>query len=134
MKTNYDQPQLRDRLKKKIVAGDKGGKRGQWSARKAQLLAAEYKKAGGGYLKNKRTKPQKSLVQWTREEWTTADHKRAIRPGGTNRYLPEKAWAKLNPGQKQATNRKKEQASRQGKQFVPNTLAARRARHLAVRS
>ena len=30
-------------------AGTRGGKAGQWSARKAQLLASEYKKAGGGY-------------------------------------------------------------------------------------
>ena len=133
VRANYDQPQLRERLKRKIVAGSKGGKPRQWSARKAQLLATEYKKAGGGYLKGTRTQPQKHLVQWTQEEWTTADHQRAIRPGGTRRYLPKKAWAKLSPGQKQSTNRKKVQASRQGKQFVPNTPAARRARRSAAR-
>ena len=33
----------------KIKSGSKGGSAGQWSARKAQLLASEYKKAGGGY-------------------------------------------------------------------------------------
>jgi hypothetical protein len=46
---NYTQPALRKRLFEKIKAGTKGGKAGQWSARKAQLLASEYKKAGGGY-------------------------------------------------------------------------------------
>jgi len=33
----------------KIKAGTKGGKSGQWSARKAQMLAKEYKANGGGY-------------------------------------------------------------------------------------
>ena len=46
---NYTKPKLRERLFKKILAGTRGGKKGQWSARKAQLLASEYKKAGGGY-------------------------------------------------------------------------------------
>ena len=46
---NYTKPGLRKRLFNKIKAGIKGGKAGQWSARKAQMLAKEYKAAGGGY-------------------------------------------------------------------------------------
>ncbi len=46
---NYTKPTMRKRLFSKIKAGTKGGKAGQWSARKAQLLASEYKKSGGGY-------------------------------------------------------------------------------------
>ncbi len=46
---NYTKPTMRKRLFSKIKAGSKGGRPGQWSARKAQLLANEYKKAGGGY-------------------------------------------------------------------------------------
>jgi hypothetical protein len=46
---NYTKPGMRKSLFNKIKAGSKGGEPGQWSARKAQLLAAEYKKAGGGY-------------------------------------------------------------------------------------
>jgi len=46
---NYTKPTMRKRLFNKIKAGTKGGKSGQWSARKAQMLASEYKKAGGGY-------------------------------------------------------------------------------------
>ena len=46
---NYTKPGMRKRLFESIKAGGKGGAPGQWSARKAQLLAAEYKKAGGGY-------------------------------------------------------------------------------------
>lgn len=47
----YTKPTLRKRLFERIKAGDKGGAPGQWSARKAQLLAAEYKRSGGGYKK-----------------------------------------------------------------------------------
>lgn len=46
---NYTKPGLRKQLFNKIKAGTKGGDAGEWSARKAQLLATEYKKAGGGY-------------------------------------------------------------------------------------
>jgi hypothetical protein len=46
---NYTKPTMRKRLFEKIKAGSKGGKPGQWSARKAQLLAKQYKAKGGGY-------------------------------------------------------------------------------------
>lgn len=46
---NYTKPTMRKRLFNKIKAQGKGGKPGQWSARKAQLLAKAYKAAGGGY-------------------------------------------------------------------------------------
>ena len=46
---NYTKPTMRKRLFRKILAGSKGGRAGQWSARKAQMLARAYKKAGGGY-------------------------------------------------------------------------------------
>ena len=46
---NYTKPTMRKNLFNKIKAGGKGGSPGQWSARKAQMLAQQYKKAGGGY-------------------------------------------------------------------------------------
>ena len=46
---NYTKPTMRKRLFQQIKSGGKGGKPGQWSARKAQMLASAYKKAGGGY-------------------------------------------------------------------------------------
>ena len=46
---NYTKPGMRKSLFKRIKAGGKGGAPGQWSARKAQMLAMQYKKAGGGY-------------------------------------------------------------------------------------
>ena len=45
----YTKPAMRKALFKTIKAGTKGGDPGEWSARKAQLLAREYKKKGGGY-------------------------------------------------------------------------------------
>jgi hypothetical protein len=50
---NYTKPALRERLFKEIKAGGKGGNPGQWSARKAQMLAKKYKAAGGGYKTKK---------------------------------------------------------------------------------
>ena len=46
---NYTKPAMRKRMFNEIMAGGKGGKPGQWSARKAQMLAKRYKAAGGGY-------------------------------------------------------------------------------------
>ena len=46
---NYTKPAMRKRIFNRIKAGTKGGAAGQWSARKAQMLAQAYKKAGGGY-------------------------------------------------------------------------------------
>jgi hypothetical protein len=46
---NYDKPTMRKRIFERIKAGSKGGKPNQWSARKAQMLAREYKAKGGGY-------------------------------------------------------------------------------------
>ena len=45
---NYTKPSMRKRIFEKVKAGGKGGKPGQWSARKAQMVAKEYKAKGGG--------------------------------------------------------------------------------------
>mgnify|MGYP003676339559 FL=1 len=46
---NYTKPSMRKRLVAKIKSGGKGGNPGQWSARKAQMVAKQYKAKGGGY-------------------------------------------------------------------------------------
>lgn len=46
---NYTKPSMRKSLFRRIKAGTKGGRAGQWSARKAQMLAKQYKAKGGGY-------------------------------------------------------------------------------------
>ena len=70
--SKYTKPALRERIKKRITAGSKGGKPGQWSARKAQMVASEYKKAGGGY-KGGEGKKQKSLKKGGKEDWQTRE-------------------------------------------------------------
>jgi hypothetical protein len=70
--SKYTKPGLRESIKKRVMAGSKGGKPGQWSARKAQLTASEYKKAGGGY-KGGEGKSQKSLKKWGKEDWQTKE-------------------------------------------------------------
>ena len=106
----YTRPDLRDRLKRKIMAGSKGGKPGQWSARKAQLLAAEYDKAGGGYTGG-RSKSQQSLSRWTKQDWRTKSGKPALETG--ERYLPAKAIEKLSAAEYAATSRAKREATGQ---------------------
>ncbi|MBN8227063.1 hypothetical protein JYK02_06010 [Corallococcus macrosporus] len=129
----YTDPALRERLKKRIMKSDKGGRAGQWSARKAQLLATEYKKAGGGY-RGSRGSAQRHLDSWTKEEWGTQDGGTRARHGKTTaRYLPKEAWAHLTPSQKKATERRKRAGSKAGRQFVANTPAARRARKQATK-
>lgn len=128
---NYTKPGLRERIKSQVMAGSDGGKPGQWSARKAQLVAQKYKERGGGY-KGGKSEAQKSLSKWTKQEWTTSDGKPAERPGGTTRYLPKDSWKKLSPGERSATNAKKREGSREGRQFVANTEAAAEARKEAM--
>lgn len=118
--SNYTKPKLRERIKNRILRGTKGGKAGQWSARKAQLLVQAYEKAGGGY-KGGKTKGQSSLKKWTKEKWRTSDNSKSIQRGKkTKRYLPSRVWDKLSPAEKATANRTKAQGSKKGKQFVPN--------------
>jgi len=118
----YTRPDLRERLKRKIMAGSKGGNPGQWSARKAQLLAAEYEKAGGGYTGG-RSKAQRSLSRWTKQGWRTKSGKPSLKTG--ERYLPAKAIEKLSAAEYAATTRAKRRAtgqySRQPKRIAEKT-------------
>ena len=124
---NYTKPELREKIKAEVMAGDKGGRPGQWSARKAQLVAHEYVAEGGGY-KHERNEAQEHLKEWGDEKWHTADGKPAIQGETTHRYLPDEAWKELSPAEKKATDEKKVRGSRKGKQFVANTEKAKDAR------
>jgi hypothetical protein len=129
---NYTKPELREKIKKQVLAGDKGGRPGQWSARKAQLLAHEYEAKGGGY-KRPRSTAQKSLKKWGDEQWHTANGKQAVQGGETHRYLPDAAWKKLSPKQRKATDARKVKASKSGRQYVANTPAASKARKQSIK-
>ena len=129
--SRYTKPALRAKIVERVKAGSKGGKPGQWSARKAQLVASEYKKAGGGYRGGK-SASQSSLKKWTGEKWTTRDGKPAKRKTKSGqtvmaRYLPESAWKAMTPAQRKATDAKKRAGSKKGSQFVSNTKKAKAA-------
>lgn len=125
----YTEPELRRKLKEEIQASDKGGKKGQWSARKSQLLVHEYEKHGGGY-RGEKDEAAHSLEEWTDQNWQTqgGDTRARQDDGSTKRYLPEKAWDLLSDEEKHEAERKKEQGSKKGEQYVENTLAAKEAR------
>lgn len=124
----YTNPALRERIKKRIMASSKGGKPGQWSARKAQLVSLEYKKAGGGYSGAK-TKAQSSLSKWTKEEWGTKSGKPSLKTG--ERYLPKMARKALSDKEYEATSRAKREGMKKGKQFVsqPKKIAKKTAKY-----
>ena len=127
----YNKPEARERIKNRIMAGSKGGKPGQWSARKAQLLSQAYEKAGGGYSGAK-TEKQKSLSKWTKEKWGTKSGKPSTQgPKATGeRYLPEKARKSLTAAEYAATTKAKREGTKAGKQFVkqPKAIAKKTAR------
>ena len=68
--SKYTKPGLRKRIFNQVKAGSKGGKPGQWSARKAQMVAQKHKAQGGGY-KGGKGKKQKDLKRWGKEKWMT---------------------------------------------------------------
>jgi hypothetical protein len=124
-------PECWEQVKAEITRGSKGGAPNQWSARKAQLAVAEYKKRGGGYLGQKTG--DNHLVQWTRQEWAT----QSGQPSGRTqeRYLPKAALDKLSDSEYRRTSAKKRADTRKGKQFsrqprdVVEKIAKARAPH-----
>ena len=124
----YTHPDLREKIKEEIKASDKGGDPGQWSARKSQLLTQEYEKQGGGY-KGGKGQSLKNLEKWTEEEWQTKEGEaNARKDGETKRYLPKKAWENMSEEEKEQTEQRKREGSKQGRQYVSNTDEAKQAR------
>jgi len=132
MASNYTKPALRERLKNKIINSSKGGKKGQWSARKAQLLKREYEKAGGGY-KGGKNSSQKALSKWTKEDWGTKSGKSSVvgKDSTGERYLPKKARDALSSQEYYRTSAKKRKALKEGKQYSkqPKKVASKTAKY-----
>ncbi len=108
-------PALWEKVKDRVTRGDKGGAPGQWSARKAQLATATYKKEGGGYRGPKAA--DNHLSQWTREEWGTRSGRKSAETG--ERYLPRRARASLSKAEYDQTTARKRKDSAAGRQFSP---------------
>ena len=113
MSKHFTKPKLRERIKNKIMRSSKGGRPGQWSARKSQMLVREYEKAGGGY-KGRKTKSAKALTRWTKQKWTTKSGKSSRKTG--ERYLPERLIKSMSSSQYAYETRKKRAATKKGKQ------------------
>ena len=107
-------PKLWEKVKDEITKGDKGGKPGQWSARKAQMASQEYQKRGGGY-EGDGPDDDNSLKEWTEEDWGTKSGKRSEDTG--ERYLPKEARENLSDEEYRRTTAKKREDTEKGKQF-----------------
>lgn len=105
---------------------------GKHSARAMQLAGKLYKDAGGGYTGEK-TKEQKSMSKWTKEDWGTKSGKNStVGPKATGeRYLPKKAREALSDKEYAATSRAKKAGTKEGKQFVkqPKKIAEKTAKY-----
>lgn len=106
-------PKLWEKVKEEVTESGKGGKPGQWSARKAQMAVQEYKHEGGGF-EGKKTEDN-SLVQWEKEDWGTKSGKKSLETG--ERYLPKKAREKLSDEEYKRSTAKKRADTRKGRQF-----------------
>lgn len=107
-------PQLWERAKKAAVAR-MGGRH---SARAMQLAAKIYRERGGKYTGGK-TKAQKSMTKWSKQDWGTKSGKPSVlgKSATGERYLPKKERDKLTKKQYAATTRKKRADLKKGKQF-----------------
>lgn len=125
-------PDLWEKVKAEITRGGKGGRAGQWSARKAQMAVQEYKRRGGRYVGGKRA--DNGLVEWTEEDWGTKSGRSSTETG--ERYLPRKAREALSPEEYRRTTRKKRADTRAGHQLSkqPRAIAEKVApyRHRAA--
>ena len=120
-------PELWEKVKAEITAGDKGGSPGQWSARKAQLAVQEYKRRGGTYS-GRKTKDN-HLLRWEQEEWGTKSGKPSGETG--ERYLPKEAREAISDEEYRRSTAKKRADTKKGKQFSPQPadVAAKTATH-----
>lgn len=119
-------PKLWESVKDEVTRGSKGGRAGQWSARKAQLAVALYKQRGGGYRGRKTS--DNALVKWTKQDWRTKSGKPSLEAG--ERYLPAKALKSLSSSEYAATTRAKRAGLRRGEQYTkqPAKIAAKTKR------
>ena len=118
-------PELWEKVKTDVTQGDKGGRPGQWSARKAQMAVQEYKHEGGGYEGKK--SEDNHLVQWQEEDWGT----KSGHPSGETgeRYLPKEARAQLTKEEYKRTSDKKRRDTKRGRQYSaqPHDVAEKTA-------
>ncbi len=104
-------PDLWERVKAEVTAGDKGGEPGEWSARKAQMAVREYKKRGGGYDERGPRQEDTDLHHWTEERWGTKSGGESGETG--ERYLPKAVRMLLTEDEYRRTTARKRRAKEQ---------------------
>ena len=116
-------PKLWEQVKAEVTAGAKGGKPGQWSARKAQMAVRAYQARGGGYVGAR--DPHNHLHEWTEEEWGTKSGGESLETG--ERYLPKAAREALTDAEYKRTTAAKRRDLKAGKQHSaqPADVAAK---------
>ena len=121
-------PDLWERVKDEITTGDKGGDPGEWSARKAQMSVAEYKRRGGGYDESGPSQDETSLHEWTEADWGTRSGEESGDTG--ERYLPKRVRMLLTDDEYRRTTGKKRRDTAEGDQFSdqPDDVADKIAR------
>lgn len=121
-----------EKLWEKAKSEAKSKMGGKHSARAMQLAGKIYKERGGSYSGSK-TKAQKDLSKWTKEDWGTKSGRNStVGPKATGeRYLPKKAREALSSKEYAATSAKKRKDTKAGKQFSsqPKKIAKKTARH-----
>lgn len=120
-----------EKLWEKSKAEAKSKMGGKHSARAMQLAGKIYKDKGGEYTGEK-TKTQKSMSKWTKEDWGTKSGKNSTLGSKATgeRYLPKKAREALSSAEYKRTSDKKKEDTKKGKQFSkqPESVAKKTAR------
>lgn len=112
-------PRTNEKLWEKAKSEAKSKMGGKHSARAMQLAGKIYKDKGGDYTGEK-TKAQKSLSKWSKEDWgTKSGNNSTVGKDATGeRYLPKKAIKALSSAEYAATTKAKREGTKAGKQFV----------------
>jgi len=121
-------PELWERVKHEIAQGDKGGRPGVWSARKAQMAVQAYKTRGGGF-KGDKPDADNHLKQWEKEDWGTQSGGESLRTG--ERYLPKRARESLSDEEHARTTEAKREGLKKGEHQTaqPKAVAKKAALH-----
>ncbi|MCA8880189.1 MAG: Rho termination factor N-terminal domain-containing protein [Rhodobacteraceae bacterium] len=104
-------PVLWDEVKEEITRGARGGRPGQWSARKAQMAVQEYKRRGGGYEEDGLAQDETDLHRWTGEDWGTRSGAESGLTG--ERYLPRSIRMLLTEDEYRRSTRAKRRGTAQ---------------------
>ncbi len=114
MSADRTNPVLWEKIKRMVIGEEvQGTRKGQWSARKAQLAVKLYKQRGGSYRGKKSSK--NSLQKWQKQHWRTKSGLSSHVTG--ERYLPAEAIRRLSSRDYKRTSTAKRISMKQGRQF-----------------